>query len=392
MIPVLKLTAIQVLALGGLAVALGLWLKRRIPVLDRLHIPAPIAGGLVFAMLTFALRDRVANFEMDTSLRDILLIASFTAIGMNASLKVLKVGGIQVLIVAVLAAIGGALQAGVGMGVATLVGLDPRVGILAGTVSLAGGPATSLSFGPIFEQMGVAGATTIAITSATFGITVAGLIAGWTGGRLIRKHGLKPVVVERPTSNVEGPTSTVSVLGHILLVTTAMGIGSLLHWSIASTGFVLPPFVSTLLIAVVIRNLDDRFQWFGISSDVVTQIVTVTLSLFIGMAMLTLRLWELTALALPLFVVLVVGIVVTYLFCHAVAFRVLGKDYEAAVMTAGFTGFMIGITPNAMASMQELASKYGPSPRALLVIPLIGGFLVDVTNSIIITALVNMQR
>ena len=394
LIPVLKLSAIQVLALGGLAVALGLWLKRRIPVLDRLHIPAPIAGGLLFATLTFALRDRVANFEMDTSLRDMLLIASFTAIGMNASLKVLKVGGIQVLIVAALAAVGGAMQAGVGMGVASLVGLDPRVGILAGTISLAGGPATSLSFGPIFEQLGVPGATTIAITSATFGITIAGLIAGWTGGRLIRKGDLKPAPVhERQTQNVEPQTSNVvSVLGHILLLTTAMGVGSLLHWAIARTGFVLPPFVSTLLVAVVIRNLDDRFRWFGISSDVVTKMVTVTLSLFIGMAMLTLRLWELTALALPLFVVLVAGIVATYLFCAFVAFRVLGKDYEAAVMTAGFTGFMIGITPNAMASMQELALKYGPAPRALLVIPLIGGFLVDVTNSIIITALVNIPR
>ena len=394
MVPVLKLSAIQVLALGGLAVALGLWLKRRIPALDRLHIPAPIAGGLVFALLTFALRDRVANFEMDTSLRDMFLIASFTAIGMNASLKVLKVGGIQVLIVAALAAAGGAMQAGVGMGVASLVGLDPRVGILAGTVSLAGGPATSLSFGPIFEQMGVAGATTIAITSATFGITVAGLIAGWTGGRLIRKYNLKPVdaVVDPVVAKAESPTPNASVLAHILLITTAMGVGSLLHWSIARTGFVLPPFVSTLLVAVLIRNLDDRFQWFGVSSGMVTQIVTVTLSLFIGMAMLTLRLWELTALALPLFVVLVAGILATYAFCSFVAFWALRKDYEGAVMTAGFTGFMIGITPNAMASMQELALKYGPSPRALLVIPLVGGFLVDVTNSIIITALVNMQR
>ena len=387
----LKLSAVQVLALGGLAVALGIWLKRRFPVLDRLCIPAPIAGGLVFAIVTFALRDRVANFEMDTSLRDMFLIASFTAIGMNASLRVLKVGGIQVLIVALLAAAGGAMQAGVGMGVASLVGLDPRVGILAGTVSLAGGPATSLSFGPIFEQMGVAGATTIAITSATFGITVAGLISGWVGGRLIRKYNLRPVetVADPAVPNAERPTPNASVLAHILLITTAMGLGSLLHWTIARTGFVLPPFVSTLLVAVLIRNLDDRFQWFGVSSAVVTQIVTVTLSLFIGMAMLTLRLWELTALALPLFVVLVAGIVATYLFCTFVAFWALRRDYEGAVMTAGFTGFMIGITPNAMASMQELASKYGPSPRALLVIPLIGGFLVDVTNSIIITAMVN---
>lgn len=394
MVPVLKLTAIQVLALGGLAVALGIWLKRRIPLLDRLHIPAPIAGGLIFAMLTFALRDRVANFEMDTSLRDMLLIASFTAIGMNASLKVLKVGGIQVLIVAALAAVGGAIQAGVGMGVASLVGLDPRVGILAGIVSLSGGPATSLSFGPIFEEMGVAGATTIAITSATFGITVAGLIAGWVGGRLIRKHGLRAVEMPSavvPNSQLPTPNSA-SVLAHILLITTAMGVGSLLHWAIARTGFVLPPFVSALLVAVLIRNLDDRFQWFGVSSTVVTQIVTVTLSLFIGMAMLTLRLWELTALALPLFVVLVAGIAVTYLFCTTVAFWALRRDYEAAVMTAGFTGFMVGITPNAMASMQELERKYGPSPRALLVIPLIGGFLVDVTNSIIITTFVNVLR
>lgn len=394
MVPVLKLTAIQVLALGGLAVALGIWLKRRIPLLDRLHIPAPIAGGLIFAMLTFALRDRVADFEMDTSLRDMLLIASFTAIGMNASLKVLKVGGIQVLIVAALAAVGGAIQAGVGMGVASLVGLDPRVGILAGIVSLSGGPATSLSFGPIFEEMGVAGATTIAITSATFGITVAGLIAGWVGGRLIRKHGLRAVEMPSavvPNSQLPTPNSA-SVLAHILLITTAMGVGSLLHWAIARTGFVLPPFVSALLVAVLIRNLDDRFQWFGVSSTVVTQIVTVTLSLFIGMAMLTLRLWELTALALPLFVVLVAGIAVTYLFCTTVAFWALRRDYEAAVMTAGFTGFMVGITPNAMASMQELERKYGPSPRALLVIPLIGGFLVDVTNSIIITTFVNVLR
>lgn len=392
-IPTLKLTAIQVLALGGLAVALGIWLKRRFPLLDRLCIPAPIAGGLVFATITFALRDRAANFEMDTSLRDMLLIASFTAIGMNASLKVLKVGGIQVLIVAALAAVGGVLQAGVGMGVATLVGLDPRVGILAGTVSLAGGPATSLSFGPIFEQMGVTGATTIAITSATFGITVAGLIAGWTGGRLIRKYDLRPITVaEAPPASLQAPVSSLGVLGHILLLTTAMGLGSLLHWAISSTGFVLPPFVSTLLCAVLIRNLDDRSQWFGVSSGVVTQMVTVTLSLFIGMAMLTLRLWELTALALPLFVVLVAGIVATYFFCHVVAFRVLRKDYEAAVMTAGFTGFMIGITPNAMASMQELALKHGNAPRAFMVVPLVGGFLVDVTDSIIITALANWLR
>lgn len=395
MVPVLKLTAIQVLALGGIGVALGIWLKKRVPLLDRLHIPAPIVGGMLFAILATALRDRVANFDVDTSLRDILLVTSFTAIGMNASLSILKKGGMQVLVVAALAVVGAVIQSLSGMSIAALFGLDPRVGILAGTVSLAGGPATSLAFGGMFEQAGLPGATTIALTSATFGIAVAGLISGWTGGRLIRKWDLRPVPASSPTPDAERPTpngGSLGVLGHIILITTAMGLGSLLHAAIASTGFILPFFVSTLLVAVLIRNLDDRYKWFGISTPMVTQIVTVALSLFIAIAMLTLKLWELKALALPLFIILVTGIVITWFFCAVVAFRVLGKDYEAGVMTAGFTGFMVGITPNAMASMQELEQKYGFAPRALLVIPLVGGFLIDVTNSVVITTLVNLLR
>ena len=395
MVPVLKISAIQVLALGGIGVALGIWLKKRVPVLDRLHIPAPIVGGMLFAILATALRDRVANFDVDTSVRDILLVTSFTAIGMNASLGILKKGGIAVLIMAALAVVGGVVQSLWGIAIASAFGLDPRVGILAGTVSLAGGPATSLAFGGMFEQAGVAGATTIALTSATFGIAVAGLISGWTGGRLIRKWNLRPVPAnaEIPVAGDPSPaTRNLGVLGHIILVTTAMGLGTLLHAAIAKTGFILPLFVSTLLMGVLIRNLDDRYRWFGISTGTVTQIVTVALSLFIAIAMVTLRLWELKALALPLFIILVSGIAITWLFCAVVAFRVLGKDYEAGVMTAGFTGFMVGITPNAMASMQELESKYGLAPRALLVVPLVGGFLIDVTNSVVITFLANLLR
>lgn len=394
MIPIIRITAIQALALAGASVALGMWLKRRIPVLDRLHIPAPIAGGMIFALTAFVLRDRVANFEVDTGLREILLIASFTAIGLNASFRILRKGGVLLLIVVVLGVVGSILQAGLGMGVAAAFGLDPRIGILAGPVSLAGGPGTALAFGPVFEQGGVGGATTIALAGATFGITVAGVIAGWTGGRLINRFELRPLTAPLSESTQSGGNDAkrASVMAHILVIVIAMGVGSLVSLAVQKSGVVLPAFVGALVVAVIVRNLDERYGWLGLSENTITQIVTVTLSLFIGIAMLTLRLWELTALALPLVAILTLGIAMTWLFCALVAFRALGRDYEAAVMTSGFSGFMIGITPNAMASMEELTRKYGPAPRAMLVVPLVGGFFIDVTNTIVITTIANLLR
>jgi glutamate:Na+ symporter, ESS family len=374
-------------------VAIGIWLKRKLPVLDRLNIPASIVGGMVFAAISFLLHDRYLNLEADSTLRDVLLIASFTTIGMNASLRVLRAGGVQLIVLAVVAGACAVAQAVVGIGLAKIFGLDPRVGILAGTVALSGGPATALAFGPLFESQGVAGATTLALASATFGITVAGLVAGWTGGSLIRKSDLCQSNAPDPDEpDTQQDRRYTGLLGHVLLITISMGFGNLISVAVQKTGIVLPAFVGAMVAAVIVRNLDERFGWFGIRQETVERILGVLLPLFIAMAMLTLKLWELTAIALPLLLILLAEVVVTMLFCVFITYRAMGRDYEAAVTTAGFCGFMLGITPNAMASMEELREKYGPAPRSFLVVPLVGAFLIDLINTAVITACANIFR
>ena len=389
-IPVLKLLPIQVLALAGSGVALGIGIKRKIPLIDRLNIPASIVGGLIFAVISLLLHDRVLNIEADATLRDILLIAAFTTIGMNASLRVLRVGGLQLLILAAIAGLCAITQGAVGMGLAKLLGLDPRVGILAGTVALSGGPATALAFGPLFESQGVAGATTLGVASATFGIMVAGLVAGWTGGALIGQS--KSGQDNKAESGMRAIAGKASFQGHVMLVLFAMGLGNLLSLALQRTGIVLPGFIGALVAAVLIRNLDDRFQWIGIDQQTIEQLLGIVLPLFIAMAMLTLKLWELAAIALPLFFILLVEVCLTMAFCIYITYRVMGRDYEAAVTSAGFCGFMLGITPNAMASMEELREKHGPAPRAFLIVPLVGAFLIDLINTAIITTCLNIFR
>jgi glutamate:Na+ symporter, ESS family len=392
-ISVVKLNAVQVLALSGAVVVFGLWLKRTVSILNRLNIPASIAGGLVFAALALLAHTRSFNLEIDTTLRDVLVIAAFTTIGMTASLRVLRRGGVQVAVMTGLALTAAFLQAVVGIGVARSFGIDGRIGVLASTVALAGGPATSLAFGPLFERLGVGGATTMALASATFGITVAGIIAGWTGGSLIRRFQLAPSAESahlQPASAAQ--SNSASLLTHALLIIVAMGIGNVISSGFARIGIILPGYVGAMIVAVIIRNVDASTEWFGIHQGTVEQILSVVLPLFIAMSMITLRLWELAAIAWPLLTILIVEVVVTWLFSAVVVFIAIGRDYQAAVTSAGFCGFMVGITPNAIASMEELTDTYGPAPQAFLIIPLIGGFLSDLTNSLVITTFANLLR
>jgi ESS family glutamate:Na+ symporter len=260
-----KLNAVQVLALSGVVVVFGLWLKRTFSVLNRLNIPASIAGGLVFAALALIAHARSLTLEVDTTLRDVLAIVAFTTIGMTASLRVLRRGGVHLAVMTGLALVAAVVQAGVGILLARWFGLDGRIGVLAGTVALAGGPATSLAFGPLFERLGVAGATTTALASATFGITVAGVIAGWTGGSLIRRYRLAPVAdtwhVQAATA---APTRSASLLTHALLIVVAMGIGNVISSAFARIGIILPGYVGAMIVAVVIRNVDASSGWFGV--------------------------------------------------------------------------------------------------------------------------------
>lgn len=381
------------LALASFGVVLGVWLKRRIPLLDRLHIPAPIAGGLIYALAALLLRDRFVNLEPDATLRDLLMIAFMTTIGLSARLRLLREGGSQVLWMLVVASIGAVLQNAAGMGMAAALRVDPRLGILAGSVALTGGPATAVAFGGTFEKMGVPGATALALASATFGIAVSGLIGGYIGGWLIRRYRLQPAAAgpaeQRPAHTA---SSSGELLKTVLVIGVAMGIGNLISGEFERLGLILPAYIGAMIAGALIRNLDDRFQFASIAQPEVDTLGRIALYLFIAMAMLTLRLWELAHLALPLLIMLAGQVALCWLMCITLAFRAMRNDYEAAVMSAGFCGFMLGITANAIACMEELTGKYGPARRAFLVVPVVGAFLVDFSNSLIITAMANLLR
>jgi glutamate:Na+ symporter, ESS family len=391
MIPTWKLNAAQVLGLACLGVWIGAWLKRRLPLLDRLNIPVSIVGGMVYALAALAFHGRYLNLEADVVLRDLLMIAFMTTIGLSARLQLLREGGAGVVKMLVIASFGAVLQNLLGMALARGLGIDPRLGILSGSVALCGGPATALAFGSTFEKMGVAGATVTAMASATFGIAAAGLIGGYVGGWLVRRHRLKSQAAALAPGTAPRSESA-ALLPTVLIIGVAMGLGNLLSAAMQRLGLILPIYIGAMIVAAVIRNLDDRYHFARISQPGVDTLGQVALYLFIVMALLTLRLWELAHLALPLVVILAAQVVLCWLMCVVLCYRVMGRGYESAVMSAGFCGFMLGITANAVACMEELVEKYGPAPHAFLVVPVVGAFLVDLTNSLIVTAMANLLR
>jgi ESS family glutamate:Na+ symporter len=430
MIPTLKLSAVQVLGLACLGVLMGGWMKRKVPLLDRLNIPVSIAGGMVFALVALLLRDRFVNVDADDVLRDMLMVAFMTTIGLSARLKLLREGGRQVVLLLGIGTFGAVLQNLLGMGLAKAMSLDPRLGILAGSVALTGGPATAIAWGGTFEQRGVVGAAAVGMASATFGIAIAGLIGGYIGGWLIRRHNLSGgaghgaargtaqrrlkgggsqhelphfgqqmykvqqtrSAREQPEPAAQPPRSAPhQLLSTVMVMGIAMGIGNLLSLEMKHLGILLPSYIGAMIAAAVIRNLDDRFGFAHISQPEVDSLGKIALYLFIVMALLTLRLWELSHLALPLVVILAAQVALCWLMCVTMSYWVMGRNYESAVMASGFCGFMLGITANAIACMEELVEKYGPAPQAFLVVPVVGAFLIDFTNSMIITAMANFR-
>ena len=390
MIPVWKLNAAQVLGLACLGIWIGGRLKRMVTLLDRLNVPVPIAGGMVFALVALALRDRVVNLDADPTLRDLLMVVFMTTIGLSARLQLVRQGGQGVLKLLGIATFGAVLQNLLGMGMAAAMGLDARLGILAGSVALAGGPATSVAFGGTFEKLGVHGATAAAMASATFGIAIAGLIGGYIGGRLIRRHGLKGaahIEREKVQSAVSG-----SLLGTVVVIGIAVGLGNLLSLALERMGLILPAYIGAMIVAAVMRNVGDRFAWLHLAQAEVDLVGRVALYLFIVMALITLRLWELAHLAVPLVAILAAQVALCWGMCVTIVYWGMGKNYESAVTSAGICGFMLGITANAVACMEELVEMFGAAPQSFLVVPVVGAFLIDFTNSMIITAMANLTR
>ncbi|HEX6435175.1 MAG TPA: sodium/glutamate symporter [Gemmatimonadales bacterium] len=403
----LKLDLLQTLTLAGLVYWLGIQLQKRIAIINRLNIPSAVVGGLLFTTLVLVLRQWSVSIQLDTTLQPTLSVAFFTSIGMGASLALLRAGGIQVLIFLVLATLFCLVQNFLGITIALGFEENPLLGVMAGSVTLVGGPATGLAFAPVFEEAGLRGAGPLALTAATAGIVCGGLVGGPVGTRLINRFGLKPTLAATTAARseaesglrdqpeiliVEVEREDSSFIRNLVVLALAMAVGSIVSAQIQSLGITLPAYIGAMLVASVLRNIDDVSGWLRIDQRAMEFAGNLALNIFLVVALMNLKLWELAGLALPLLVILAAQVLVVVLFALTVSFRVMGKDYESAVMSSGFIGFVLGTTANAVANMRALVARFGPAPRAFLVVPLVGAFFIDFTNALIITFFVNWLK
>lgn len=396
----IQLDAVQTVAFSGLTLLAGYALCRMIPVLRRYNLPEPVVGGLLVALLVWwAHSQDTVLFELDSSLKVPLMIAFFTTLGINASVRLLRISGRQVMIFLLIAALFAVLQNLIGIGVAWMFDLHPMFGVLAGSATLTGGPATGMAFAPLFEKAGLQGAETLAITAAMAGIICGGVVGGPAITVLMRRLKVVPPS-SRSASGAEDVDETITLrfpneamrefdaLKSIVVLLVAMWVGAWVSQSITRLGLTLPAYIGAMLVGAVIRNIDDYTGWIKLSVPTTELIGNICLALFLAMALMDLKLWELAGLGVPLMVNLVIQVAVVALFAVPI-YYLMGRDYDAAVMGGGFIGFMLGTTANAMAVMRKLVQRYGIAPRAFLVAPLVGAFFIDFVNALIITGFLN---
>ncbi|MDV6546708.1 sodium/glutamate symporter [Pseudomonas aeruginosa] len=400
--PTLHLDALSTTALALLLLALGSQLKKRSRWLTRLYVPSPVIAGFGFAFLVWLLRDRGwLDIGLDTSLQTPLMVAFFTTVGLGGSLGLLRKGGKTLLVYLSACWALAILQNLIGVGSAGLLGLDPLLGIMAGAVSLEGGFGAAAAFGPVAEGLGAQGATTVALASATFGMVAGGLLGSPVARWLIERNRL-PVQAESDNrlealgQQERRQHAAATLDGNLLLrlltcVLLVMVLGFWLGDALEERlGLVLPSYVGAMFIAIVLRNLDDRLGWLRIPDHAVGTLGDVCLGIFLTMAMMSLKFWELENLGLPLLGVLFIQVAVLLLLTIFVLFRLLGRNYDAAVLCAGFLGHGLGATPNAVANMGAVCEHYRVfSHKAFIIVPLCGAVLIDLVAIPAITWFIN---
>jgi ESS family glutamate:Na+ symporter len=405
----MRFDLIQTVAFAGLMLFVGYGIKRLVPALARYNIPAPVVGGLPVAAL-FAVLHALdwPTLAFDSTLQTPLQNTFFASIGFGASVLVLKRGGPLVAIMMVVASVAAVLQNVVGGLTAMALGQHPLMGVLAGSTTLTGGPATGLAFAPLFEQAGVTGAATLAVSAAMAGIVAGGLLGGPIATYLLQrrprlipaqaaKEPLMHLVEERTPEPVETApvgedVQAYRLVKHLVLLVVAVGAGAWVSAAIEGMGLRLPAYIGAMIVAACIRNFDDWTGAIGMSQKTMDDMGEVALTLFLVMALMTLRLWELAGVVVPLFVILAMQFALVAAICVWAIPRLMGMDYDAIVMSGGFCGFMLGTTANAMANMGALVERYGPAPKAYLVVPLVGAFGIDFVNGLLITATINFWR
>ena len=392
----LELDQVTTLFLAIALLVLGTALTRKVGFLRKFCIPAPVVGGLLFALFATMFKSLGwLNFTLDTSFQGVFMLAFFTTIGLGASFKLIKLGGKLLVIYWLACGFLALAQNAIGVSMAYLFDLHPLIGMMAGAVSMEGGHGAATAFGQTVEDLGINSALSIGVAAATFGLVAGGLIGGPIVKHLITKYDLKPLETEKAFGvavvETEKPIQTDTFFTQLLIITFCMALGTYLGELFSTaTGFVLPGYVGAMFLAVIARNIIDKINPKTIDMKSIGLVSDVTLGIFLAMALMSIKLWEIADLALPLLVIVFVQVVFIVLFAIFVLFRLLGKDYDAAVMVAGFTGHGLGATPNAMANMAAVTEKFGPSTKAYLIVPIVGAFLIDVFAIPIIITTINL--
>lgn len=392
----IQLDMYQTLAAAVLVLMLGSFLRRRINFLEKFCIPAPVIGGLLFAIMTcIGHVSGIADFSFDDTLREVCMVFFFTSVGFQANLKVLKSGGKSMAVFLALVITLIITQNLVAVGLSKVLHINPLIGMCTGSISMVGGHGTAGAFGPVLEDFNVSGATTICTAAATFGLIAGSLVGGPLGKRLVEKKNLLPTAVSEDDSLLvedekKHERHTNMYAAAVFQLILAIGLGTVFSWLLTKTGLTFPIYIGAMIAAALIRNIAEYTGHFTIHMGEINDLGGISLSLFLGMAMITLKLWELSSLALPLVVLLASQVVLIALFTYFVEFNIMGRDYDAAVLVAGTCGFGMGATPNAMANMQALCDRYVPSVKAYLLIPLIGSLFADFINSLVITFFINV--
>ena len=425
----IELDMIQTAGIGALALLVGMVLTRKVAFLQKFCVPSPVSGGIIFSLITLVLYGCCdVEVSFDGTLKDVFMLAFFTSVGFQSDLKVIKQGGRLLVIMLTLLVVIIALQNLMPMGITRLMGVDPLIGMAAGSISMTGGHGTAGGFASVLEGMGLQGAGTIGMAAATFGLIAGSMIGGPLAERIIRKkltheqmqapdEEIDPAMagIESDEASPAGRTKRVSTNEQefqqyakatycIILV---MGGGTILSWLLAKTGITFPTYFGALILAAIARNTlgfisykedDGENQSSGkwvkaeklLDMERIISVGNICLSMFLGMAMISLKLWELQSLALPLIVILVSQVLMMALFAYMVAFPLLGRDYDAAVLCAGMCGFGLGATPNAMANMSAVCYKYRYTVKPFLIVPIIGAMFADLINTGIISIFLNI--
>ena len=387
---VMKFDLVGTVALAALLLMFGGWLRRAFPALVRFCIPSAVLGGFAFSLLAWLLKEMgLLTFKLDTTLQMPFMIAFFTTVGLGGSFGLIAKGGRDLVIYLVCCWFLAVAQNSVGVAAAYLTGIHPVLGVMAGAVSLEGGMGAASAFGPTAEQLGVNGAFVVAVASATYGLITGGLMGGPLAKWLVEKHKL-PIVSQGDhlqqlteiNATEESGISNDKVLSMMTVVLVAMVLGAVFSGKIKEmTGFVLPGYVGAMFMAVIFRNFNDAVPVVKLNDKTIDLIADVCLGVFLTMAMMSLKFWELYNLALPLIIILGVQTVFMLAFCVYLLFPLLGRNYDAAVMCAGMIGHGLGATPNAVANMGAVAERFGVvSRKAFLIVPLCGAVLIDIVG------------